>query len=64
MEGYAADWTIEQLREPAKMITDRIKNTTMAEPTSGAEAASRRLCARNANHFGACAAPRGGTPAG
>ena len=24
-EGYAADWTIAQLREPAQRIADRIK---------------------------------------
>jgi len=23
-EGYAADWTVEQLREPAQRIADRI----------------------------------------
>jgi len=24
-EGYAADWTVEQLREPAQSIADRIE---------------------------------------
>ena len=23
-EGYAADWTVEQLREPAQRVADRI----------------------------------------
>ncbi len=27
-EGYAADWTVEQLREPAQMIADRIEALT------------------------------------
>ena len=24
-EGYAADWTVEQLREPAQRVADRIE---------------------------------------
>ena len=31
-EGYAADWTIEQLREPAQRIADRIEAMMNAEP--------------------------------
>ena len=27
-EGYAADWTVEQLREPAQRIADRIDELT------------------------------------
>ncbi len=27
-EGYAADWTVEQLREPAQRIAERIDNLT------------------------------------
>ena len=30
-EGYAADWTIGQLREPAQRIADRIEALTRAE---------------------------------
>ena len=31
-EGYAADWTIRQLREPAQRIADRIEALMRAEP--------------------------------
>ena len=31
-EGCAADWTIEQLREPAQRIADRIEALTMNRP--------------------------------
>ena len=34
-EGYAADWTIDQLREPAQRIADRIE-ALMNEPSPGA----------------------------
>ncbi len=27
-EGYATDWTVEQLREPAQRIADRIDSLT------------------------------------
>ena len=30
-EGYAADWTIERLREPAQRIADRLE-TLMSPP--------------------------------
>ncbi len=32
-EGYAADWTVEQLREPAQRVADRI-DELMAVPAS------------------------------
>ncbi|MDE0475655.1 MAG: hypothetical protein OXI50_13940, partial [Gammaproteobacteria bacterium] len=31
-EGYAADWAIEQLREPAQRIADRIEALAQAVP--------------------------------
>ena len=31
-EGYASAWTIEQLREPAQRISDRIEALMKAEP--------------------------------
>ena len=31
-EGYAADWTIGQLREPAQRIADRIEALMNVEP--------------------------------
>ena len=31
-EGYAADWTIAQLREPAQRIADRIEALMMNRP--------------------------------
>ena len=41
-EGYAADWTVAQLREPAQRIADRIDElmgpaapATRAQPTEG-----------------------------
>ena len=37
-QGYAADWTIAQLREPAQKIADRIE-ALMNDPTTGAVAA-------------------------
>lgn len=36
-EGYAADWTVEQLREPAQQVTDRIEqllNNSCSNPRS------------------------------
>ena len=33
-EGYAADWTIAQLREPAQKIANRIKARMRAERTA------------------------------
>ena len=36
-EGYAADWTVEQLREPAQRIADRI-DELMAPDVPAAEA--------------------------
>ena len=38
-EGYAADWTIGQLHEPAQRIADRIHQLLMSEGEPGAEAA-------------------------
>ena len=38
-EGYAADWTIGQLRKPAQRIADRIEALMMGEGETGAEAA-------------------------
>jgi len=38
-EGYAADWTIGQLREPAQRIADRIEALMMSEGETGAESA-------------------------
>ena len=35
-EGYAADWTVEQLREPAQRIADRIDELTGACPGGSA----------------------------
>ena len=35
-EGYAADWTIEQLREPAQRIADRIEALMTGEGETGA----------------------------
>ena len=37
-EGYAADWTISQLREPAQRIADRIE-VLMNSPAMDADAA-------------------------
>ena len=37
-EGYAADWTVAQLREPAQRIADRIK-ALMNDPGTAADAA-------------------------
>jgi len=34
-EGYAADWTVEQLREPAQRVADR--NEALMNATSPAE---------------------------
>ena len=36
-EGYAADWTVEQLRGPAQRIADRIEELMHAEVEPGAE---------------------------
>ena len=33
-EGYAADWTVEQLREPAQRVADRIDELMKLEPYS------------------------------
>ena len=36
-EGYAADWTVEQLREPAQRVADRIEqllNSSCSNPGS------------------------------
>ncbi len=38
-EGYAADWTIEQLREPAQRVADYIEALMSAPKSSQAEAA-------------------------
>ena len=38
-EGYAADWTVEQLREPAQRIADRIDALTNAQASPGQAAA-------------------------
>ena len=38
-EGYAADWTIEQLREPAQRIADRIEALMMNRPEPALPAA-------------------------
>ena len=35
-EGYAADWTVEQLREPAQRIADRIDDLIDQEGSSAA----------------------------
>ena len=34
-EGYAADWTVEQLREPAQRVADRIDALMNLEPAAG-----------------------------
>ncbi len=34
-EGYAADWTVEQLREPAQRVADRIDELMNLEPAVG-----------------------------
>ena len=48
-EGYAADWTIEQLREPAQRIADRIEALMNADragsPAGGEPAAGGALAA-------------------
>ena len=36
-EGYAADWTVAQLRKPAQRIADRIE-TLMRSPVSSLDA--------------------------
>ncbi len=36
-EGYAADWTIGQLRDPAQRIADRIEALTMNDHVPAAE---------------------------
>ena len=37
-EGYAADWTVEQLREPAQRVADRIDELMAMEvPGSGTD---------------------------
>ncbi len=33
-EGCAADWTVDQLREPAQRIADRIDELATFEPTA------------------------------
>ena len=38
-EGCAADWTIEQLREPAQRIADRIEALMMNRPEPASPAA-------------------------
>ena len=43
-EGYAADWTIGQLRGPAQQIADRIDRLMNASATGGAVAASTDGC--------------------
>ena len=43
-EGYAADWTIGQLRGPAQQIADRIDRLMNASATGGAVAASSDGC--------------------
>ena len=35
-EGYAADWTVEQLREPAQRVADRIDELMNIDATEGA----------------------------
>ena len=35
-EGYAADWTLGQLREPAQRIADRIEGLMNADETDAA----------------------------
>ena len=45
-EGYAADWTVEQLREPAQRIADRIDELTGPEvPTAEADPPAKSLSA-------------------
>ena len=34
-EGYAADWTVEQLREPTQRIADRINALMQRDPKGG-----------------------------
>ena len=34
-EGYAADWTVEQLREPAQRVADRIDELQMGTNAAG-----------------------------
>ena len=34
-EGYAADWTVEQLREPAQRVADRIDELPMGTNAAG-----------------------------
>ena len=41
-QGYAADWTIAQLREPAQTIADRIE--ALMTPAASAPAASGQGC--------------------
>ena len=36
-EGYAADWTVEQLRARAQRIADRIDELMRAEPEGASE---------------------------
>ena len=38
-EGYAADWTVEQLREPAQRVADRIDELTAVPVPGSARAA-------------------------
>ena len=40
-EGYAADWTVEQLRSPAERIAERIDELTGVEPPGPAPGSSR-----------------------
>ena len=34
-EGYASDWTVEQLREPAQRVADRINALMQCDPPGG-----------------------------
>ena len=43
-EGYAADWTIGQLRDPAQQVADRIERLMNASAARGAVAASSDGC--------------------
>ena len=49
-EGYAADWTIEQLRQPAQRIADRIQELMMARPDRLAADRSPIESSTNAAH--------------
>ena len=39
-EGYAADWTVEQLREPAQRVADRIDELLVTRNSEGSPCAA------------------------